>query len=194
MSDDAPQFKLIVDEHMLCWIHEGRHYKKLRPVVPAHQNELEIFRKNYWEYYRKLYDYKQNPSYDLAESLSVEFDDLFPMETSYDGLYDRIAKTKLKKKSLLTVLKHPDIPLHNNRSENGARVQKRRADVSLHTITDEGTKAKDTMMTIVESCKRLGVNAYQFISDRISKTFNMPPLAELIKAQAALNSIKYDSS
>jgi len=81
-------------------------------------------------------------------------------------------------------LKHPEIPLHNNRSENGARVEKRRADVSLQTKTDEGTKAKDTMMSIVETCKKLGVSAYQFIHDRISRAFELPSLAELIKLQA----------
>jgi hypothetical protein len=29
ICDDAPQFKLVTDELSLCWIHEGRHYKKL---------------------------------------------------------------------------------------------------------------------------------------------------------------------
>lgn len=194
VSDDAPQFKLIIDDHMLCWIHEGRHYKKLCPIVRAHQNQLEAFRKSYWEYYRKLYNYKLKPSCELAESLSREFDEFFSAKTGYDELDDRIAKTSSKKENLLTVLKHPEIPLHNNRSENGARVQKRRADVSLHTITDEGTKAKDTMMSIVESCKTLGVSAYKFIEDRVSRTFNMPSLAEVIKAQATLKSVQYDSS
>jgi len=179
---------------MLCWIHDGRHYKKLRPVVLTHQKQLEAFRKSYWEYYHKLYVYKQNPSSELAESLSVEFDDLFSTKTDYKNLDDRIAKTKLKKKNLLTVLKHPEIPLHNNRSENGARVQKRREDVSLHTKTDDGTKVKDTMMSIVETCKKLGVSAYKFIDDRIGRTFKMPSLAELIKVQAASRPIHYDSS
>jgi len=29
LSDDAPQFKLLIEEQALCWIHDGRHYKKL---------------------------------------------------------------------------------------------------------------------------------------------------------------------
>ncbi len=94
----------------------------------------------------------------------------------------RISKTKAKKKELLLVLKHPELPLHNNRSENGARVQKRREDVSLQTITKEGTDAKDTMMTIVETCKKLSVNPFKYIFDRISKKFEMPSLASLIRA------------
>jgi hypothetical protein len=33
---------------------------------------------------------------------------------------------------LLTVLEHPQVPLHNNQSELGTRVSARRRDVSLH--------------------------------------------------------------
>ena len=166
---------------MLCWVHDGRHYKKLRPLVPTHQNELMAFRKHYWDYYRKLFEYKQNPTPESAESLSVEFDELFSIKTGYDELDERIEKTLAKKENLLIVLKHPEIPLHNNRSENGARVQKRREDVSLQTKTDEGTKAKDTMMSIVETCRKLGVSAFKFINDRVTQKFEFPTLAQLIR-------------
>ncbi len=95
---------------------------------------------------------------------------------------------------MLTVLKHPEIPLHNNLSENGARVQKRREDVSLHTKSKEGTRAKDTMMSIVETCKKLGVSAYRFIFDRVSKNFELPSLGELIRAKANPQPIYNDTS
>ncbi len=184
VSDNAPQFKLIVGDHMLCWVHDGRHYKKLRPLVPLHQNKLMSFRKRYWEYYRKLFEYKQNPTSESSDSLSIEFDELFSIKTGYDELDERIKKTLSKKENLLTVLKYPEIPLHNNRSENGARVQKRREDVSLQTKTDEGTKAKDTMMSIVETCKKLGVSAFKFINDRVAQKFEFPTLAKLIRIRA----------
>lgn len=32
ISDDAPQFKAITENLALCWVHEGRHYKKLKRV------------------------------------------------------------------------------------------------------------------------------------------------------------------
>ena len=34
VCDDAPQFTLITEELALCWVHEGRHYKKLMPSIP----------------------------------------------------------------------------------------------------------------------------------------------------------------
>jgi len=194
VSDDAPQFKLIVNELSLCWIHDGRHYKRLRPVVPKHRKKLDAFRERFWNFYRELYKYKNNPSCELAQLLSVEFDKLFSTKTGYDELDDRIAKSKAKKIELLTVLNHPQIPLHNNLSENGARSQKRREDVSLHTITKEGTKAKDTMMTIIETAKKYSVSSYKYIFDRISKAYKMPSLSDLIRKKAACQKIISDST
>jgi len=185
LCDDAPQFKLLTNELSLCWIHDGRHYKRLIPVVPNHQKELTAFRGRYWEFYGKLLKYKKKPSNDLANSISTEFDILFSTKTGYNKLDERIAKSKSKKRDLLTVLKHPEIPLHNNRSENGARVQKRREDVSLQTKTKEGTHAKDTMMTIVETAKKHSISAYKYIYDRVSKTYKMLSLANLIRKKAA---------
>ena len=37
VGDDAKQAKHVSDEFGLCWIHEGRHYKELSPVVPQHR-------------------------------------------------------------------------------------------------------------------------------------------------------------
>ena len=115
-------------------------------------------------------------------------------KTGYDELDDRIEKSKAKKIELLTVLNHPEIPLHNNLSENGARSQKRREDVSLHTITKEGTKAKDTMMTIIETAKKYSVSSYKYIFDRISKTYKMSSLADLIRKKAACQKTISDST
>ena len=137
VCDDAPQFKLLTDELSLCWVHDGRHYKRLNPFVPMHQKQLTAFRERYWKYYRKLFNYKKNPTSEEAKSLSAEFDTLFSTKTGYDELDKRIAMSKAKKEELLTVLKHPEVPLHNNLSENGARIQKRREDVSLHTKSKE---------------------------------------------------------
>jgi len=40
VCDDAPQFKLITEQQALCWVHDGRHYKKLNPIVPIHREKL----------------------------------------------------------------------------------------------------------------------------------------------------------
>ena len=186
MCDDAPQFKLLTEERILCWIHDGRHYKKLNPVVPLHQSLLDEFLTKYWIYYHQLKDYKEAPDPNKAIELTQQFKALFSTRTGYQQLDDRIAKTQAKQKELLLVLKYPELPLHNNASELGARVQARARDISLHTMSKEGTKIKDTFMTISQTAKKLGVRTYDYIRDRVSGEFKLPSLAQLIheKSQA----------
>jgi len=183
VSDDAPQFKMLTDNLALCWVHNERAYKRLNPIVELHQQHVADFLKKFWEYYRKLARYKTNPSDGQAKTLGIEFDALFSTKTGYEALDERIAKSKSQKEELLVVLNHPEVPLHNNCSEGGARVEKRRRDVSLQTKTSEGTKSKDTMMSIVETCKKLGISAYEFIYDRVNKIYKYPSLAQMIKAK-----------
>ena len=183
LCDDAPQFKLLTEYLSLCWVHDGRHYKKLSPIVPFNVKCLEEFIERYWKYYRRLLEYKADPSEDFAEELSKEFDTLFSTRTGYKYLDERIAKTKAKKANLLLVLKYPELPLHNNDSELGARAQARKRDVSLHTMTEEGTKANDTFLSITQTCKKLGIRFYDFVYDRITGSFNIPSLAQLILAE-----------
>jgi hypothetical protein len=111
LSDDARQFKLITKWQALCWVHDGRNYKRLHPIVPLHKEKLEKFLDRYWNYYGKLLEYKKNPSTQMAEILSAEFDKLFSTKTKYRALDKRIAITKAKTAQLLLVLKYPELPL-----------------------------------------------------------------------------------
>ena len=185
LCDDAPQYKLLTERLALCWVHDGRHYKKLSPVVAHNVEILKEFIERYWQYYRKLLAYKEAPSETLAASLSAEFDILFSTKTGYALLDDRISKTKAKKGNLLLVLKFPQIPLHNNDCELAARQQARRRDVSLHTMVPDGTQANDTFLSIVQTCNKLGINCYEYFLDRIQRTFTIPPLALLIAESAS---------
>ena len=184
MCDDAPQFKRLTEELILCWIHDGRHYKKLNPVVPIHKTLLDEFLTKYWIYYHQLKDYKEAPDPNKAIELTQQFEVLFSTRTGYQQLDDRIEKTQAKQKELLLVLKYPELPLHNNASELGARVQARARDISLHTMSKDGTEIKDTFMTISQTAKKLGVRTYDYIRDRVSGEFKLPSLAQLINEKS----------
>jgi len=180
MSDDAPQFNRLALYHALCWIHEGRHYKKLNPLSEINRKILKTFLDEFWDYYGELLIYKDEPSEVMAQILSEKFDRLFATTTGYDALDIRIAMTREKKKLLLPVLAYTLLPLHNNDSELGARVQARIRDINLQTISTNGTNSKDTFATIVQTARKLGVNIYQYLYDRVSKKYEMPSLAEMI--------------
>jgi hypothetical protein len=185
VCDDAGQFKLLTENLALCWIHEGRHYEKLSPLVPRHAEVLETFRKSFWNYYHLLQEYRAGPTPDLADWLGREFDALFATRTGYAALDERIETTAGKRKALLRVLLEPAVPLHNNASELGARVSARRRDVSLHSVSERGARAMDIFTTLVQTAKKLGVSAYAYLRDRIRGQAELPTLAETIHNAAA---------
>lgn len=184
LADDAPQFKLLTKYLGLCWIHDGRHYKKLCPLLEIHQDMLAHFRDTYWAYYTELLKYQHHPCPDNKERLTKQFDEIFATKTDYEDLNDRIAKTGAKKEELLRTLELPQLPLHNNGSELEARRQARMRDISFQTRSDAGTKIKDAFMSIHATTKKLSVSFYDYVFDRVSGEFKLPSLADLIEQKA----------
>ena len=184
LTDDAPQFGHIARQQALCWIHEGRHYKKLTPFVPYHQTLLDDFSEKFWAYYHQLQAYREAPDPAWADRLRIEFRALFRTQTGYDQLDKRIAKTLAKQEQLLLVLDYPHLPLHNNPAELGARQRVRKRDISFGPRSPDGVAAWDTFMTLTETAKKLGVSFYAYVYDRISQANRLPSLAELIELHA----------
>jgi hypothetical protein len=185
LCDDAPQFNKLTRRMMLCWVHEGRPYKKLHPVVSLHRELLNNFLERFWNYYHELLTYKEKPSETERIRLEAVFDDLFATQTGYVNLDERIAKTRAKKAALLLVLKHPELPLHNNPAELGVRRRVRKRDVSFGPRTEKGRQAWDTFMTLAETARKLGVSFYDYLRDRITGEYAIPPLAELVTQAAS---------
>jgi len=181
VSDDAKEYKMLSRCQMLCWIHDARYYNKLSPQLENHRTILSNFKDLYWTFYRLLLDYKQHSCEETATTLDDKFDKLFVPDTEYFELNKEIERTKSNKAELLTVLKQPALPLHNNLSELNARVLVRKRDISLHTMSDLGTQVKDAMMSIIQTAKLLGVDIWKYISDLINQK-NEFSLADLIYA------------
>jgi hypothetical protein len=185
VCDDAPQFNWLTVELALCWIHEYRHDKKLTPRFLAHGDLLKQFANDFWDFYRDLLAYRDHPSAAQADALRVAFDHLFGQPTGYQQLDERLTLTLAKKESLLMVLSHPEILLHNNPAELGARQRVRKRDVSLQARTPEGIGAWDTFQTLVSTANKLGVNIYAYFHDRIAQANLLPSLAVLIEERSA---------
>jgi hypothetical protein len=47
-------------------------------------------------------------------------------------------------------------------------------------MSEDGTKVKDTFMTISQTAKKLGIRTYEYIYDRVSGAFKMPSLASIM--------------
>ena len=86
---------------------------------------------------------------------------------------------------VLPALDFPELPLHNNPAEVAARQRVRKRDISFGRPTPDGVAAWDTFMTLAETAKKLGVNFYAYIQDRVSHTYILPSLADLINQPLA---------
>jgi hypothetical protein len=181
VCDDAPQFRGLTPALSLCWVHDGRHYTKLLPYLPAHRRIVEQFRKRYWEFYRALRAYRQAPTAAEALRLEVEFDALFATRTGLAMLDARIALTQAKKRELLWVLQHPELPLNNNPAELAVRRRVRKRDVSFGPRTEAGRRAWDTFQTLAATAAKLGISFYHYIHDRVSEAYRLPSLAQVIE-------------
>jgi hypothetical protein len=186
VCDDAPQYGGITPSLSGCWVHDGRHYKKLLPLLRQHREQVAAFRERYWKYYRQLVAYRHAPRAEEAARLEQEFDELFATVTGLEMLDERIARSRAKKAALLLVLKHPELPLNNNAAELGARRRVRKRDVSFGPQTPEGKRAWDTFQTLCATAAKLGVSIYEYLHDRISGACQMPSLAQRIEEQARL--------
>ena len=198
LCDDAPQFKSVTEDLALCWIHVGRHFKKLTPFLAVHQALCAAFQTRFWAYYRELLAYRAKPTPAEAERLAAAFDALFATTTGYQALDDRIAATRAQKAWLLLVLAHPshapaslqpELPLHNNPAELGARQRVRKRDVSFGPQSDTGRQCWDTFASLVETAKKLGVSIHAYFADRVRGTGSVPRLDALISQQAAARNL-----
>ncbi len=185
VCDDAPQFKSVTADLALCWVHVGRHFKKLTPLFAQHRALVDTFLTDFWAYYHDLQAYRMQPTSAERARLDAAFDTLFTRRTGYWHLDERIAKTAAKKEALLCVLDHPEVPLHNNPAELGARHRVRKRDVSFGPRSQAGITAWDIFGTITQTAAKLGVNVAHYLHDRLSGAYQMPSLATLIAQRAA---------
>ncbi len=178
LCDDAPPFNALTAWLALCWIHAFRHSKKLLPRFVHHCQLLQDFGKAFWKLYQGLLDYREHPIPTQAAALEAEFDQLFTYKSGYDQLDECKARTLAKKEALLMVLSHPEILFHTNPAELGARQRVRKRLVSLQARTREGIEAWDTFQTLVATAKKLGVNLFHYLQDRIRSpvlSYSHPP-------------------
>ena len=85
------------------------------------------------------------------------------------------------RQSFLKILERPDIPLHTNGSENDIRSVVTRRKISGGTHSDQGRAARDTMLSMMKTCNKLGVSFWDYLGDRLGiPGVEIPPLPDLV--------------
>ena len=184
VSDGAGQFNVL--HHGLCWVHAERLVHLFVPLNETQRQEQAMTREAIWALYKGLKDYKKSPSLEAKQQISTEFDRIFTQKTQSVVFSQLLKRLHTKKEALLLVLERPEIPIHTNGSENDLREQVKRRKVSGGTRSDKGRICRDTFSSLKKTCKKLGISFLEYLSDRISKTYLIPKLGDLVieKSQA----------
>ena len=185
VSDGAGQFRL--DNHAACWVHAERLVYKLNPTNTAHLKAVEMVRTLIWWLYRDLKQYKLDPTPKRARALRLRFDRIFTKKTGFVLLDRQLRRLHARKADLLRVLERPEIPLHTNGSENDIRSWVTKRAISGGTVSDAGKVARDTMMGLLKTCRKLNVSFYRFLGDRfqVQGAPNVPRLPDLVRLATA---------
>src|SRR3954470_13816896 len=182
LSDGAGQFDVFV--HALCWLHVERPLERLVPHNEKHRQSIEQIRQGIWELYAGLKAYRETPEPRACEALGKQFDDLVAQRTDYpsiDGVLKGMAADRAK---LLLVLARPEVPLHNNLSEGHIRDYVKKRKISGSTRSESGRRARDTFASLKKTCRRLGVNFWEYLHDRVRGLGQIARLADQIRQKA----------
>jgi hypothetical protein len=175
VSDEAGQFDVFFI-HALCWLHAER---KITTIVPVNDYQLKIIediRFAVRAFYNTLKIYKEFPGDSMKKALKVRFDEIFTQRTEFEVVNKALQLIYKNKKGLLLVLERPEVPLHNNESENTIRVMVTKRKIHGGTRSDLGRQCRDTFMSLKKTCLKLGISFQEYLYDRLSGSNSIPPL------------------
>ena len=185
ISDGAGQFRLL--EHGLCWVHAERLINKLIPLTEAQRRAQETVQDQIWSLYQDLKAYKTLTTvgqHTQKAELEAKFDQIFTTPTSFETLNQVLRRLWGRKAELLKVLDRPELPLHNNASEQDIREFVTKRKISGGTRSEEGRRCRDTFASLKKTCRKLGISFWEYLTDRVCGKNIIPPLGELIAQKA----------
>ncbi|MCL2717121.1 MAG: transposase [Alphaproteobacteria bacterium] len=165
ISDDAGQFN--VGNHALCWVHCERLIHKLDAFTEAHRKLKARIEDRIWKFFFDLKAYQLAPTPRHKAKLAAWFERIFTTKTGFAALDEQLERIYKNKEELLKVLDHPKIPLHTNSSENDIRTIVTRRRISGGTRSDDGRTSRDTFLSLMKTCMKLGISFYDYLGARL---------------------------
>jgi hypothetical protein len=181
VSDDAPQFKDMIDIHSLCWVHEIRHYKLLETPYEYQREILDEFLCELRRIYKRMKHYQKFPAADKKLAIIEGLNKLLSGETDFKNLNKIISKTVERLPGLLVGLTQRYLPLHNNDCERDIREKVIRRRISHCHRSKKGAQASDIYLSLLHTCRKLNIEFWDYLQDRLNKKFKIPALQNLIE-------------
>ena len=182
ISDDGTNFKDLIKNHQLCWVHEIRNYKLTDVFKKLECETLDTLVNEWRSFYKLMKDFKEDPSAILRVKVRSEFDRITSLNTGVKLLNEQLKRTRAKKDKLLLFLKYPQLPLHNNLCENDLRERVIKRKISLQNRSLEGVESWDLMLSLASTCRKLNLSFWRYLEDRISKREAIPYLGKVVNS------------
>ena len=147
----------------------------------THIGAVIDIRNRLWNFYSDLKFYKENPCPTFKKKLEEQFDQLFTTKICFASLNLALQRIYKNKSELLLVLKRPEIPLHNNLSENDIRGYVKKRKISGGTRSEVGRRCRDTFSSLKKTCRKLGISFWNYLKDRLSGNNTIPQLSDCIR-------------
>ena len=151
LSDRAGQFAIF--NHAGCWVHMERPLRKLKVSSPEAERELKQVREVIWNLYDKVKEAQTG-----KEEVQLLYDQLVAMQSISPGINEVIASFAKYREEMLKALDCPGLPLHNNDCERDIRGVTKRRNISGSTKSEEGKIFRDGLITLKQTCARLGIS------------------------------------
>lgn len=101
--------------------------------------------------------------------LKAWLDDMKFVEPPKTKLGDAISYTLKRWPALLVYLDHPFVEISNNASERSIKPMVLSRRNWLFSGSEEGAHTAATIMSIIETCKRLGINPFEYMKDVLTR-------------------------
>jgi hypothetical protein len=154
------------------------------PYSDQHRAAIANVRGQIWELYQELKTFRQRPEPSRRPDLEARFDTLCTQRTGFPSIDGVLKDLRAHRAALLRVLDRPVLPLHNNLSEGHLRDDVKKRKISGSTRSELGRQARDTFASLKKTCRRLGVNFWAYLQDRVRGAGEIPRLADLIRQKA----------
>ena len=159
LSDRAGQFAVF--DHAGCWVHMERPLRKLIATTPEVEVEIQQVRGAIWTLYTQVKEASLTQT--GKEKVSQLYDGLLEMKVTSPGIQAVLDTFRNYREEMLKALEHPGLPLHNNDSERDIRAVVKFRNISGSTKSEEGRIFRDGLMTLKQTCCRLGKSFWEYL-------------------------------
>jgi hypothetical protein len=181
ISDSAGEYREILDPHQECWIHELRHYREIKISNEYIQEKLDKFFELAWDLFDLMESYKRFPTKEMRVKIESDFKAIFERKWISFMINHCRENTLSRKKSLLTFLDHPTIPIHNNQAESYIREKVIRRKISGGHKSETGAVSGNLWISLYQTVRKNGVSFFHYLQDRFNEINVIPQLSIIIE-------------